>query len=175
MNGLADDLTRSVLAGASTGSRTFTALAAQALTARPGAAGAPDSVLARPWVQGVVGLLALGELVADKLPMAPSRLEPPGLSGRLVVGAACGAIVARRERDDDLGVTGWATEPDPTALPGDAVDRRTRTLACVLAGLVSAAATSWTGVRWRAGASRRFGRDRVGAVLEDAATVGLAV
>jgi uncharacterized membrane protein len=38
--------------------------------------------------------LALGELVADKLPSAPSRTAPPGLIARIVLGAMCGAAVA---------------------------------------------------------------------------------
>ena len=39
-------------------------------------------------------LLALSELVMDKLPSTPSRLRPAGLIGRGVSGALCGACVA---------------------------------------------------------------------------------
>ena len=39
-------------------------------------------------------LLALTELVADKLPKTPSRTAPPGLIGRVVMGALTGACVA---------------------------------------------------------------------------------
>lgn len=39
-------------------------------------------------------LLALVELVADKLPTAPSRTAPPGLIARIVLGALTGACVA---------------------------------------------------------------------------------
>jgi uncharacterized membrane protein len=39
-------------------------------------------------------VLALVELVADKLPSAPSRTAPPGLIARIVLGALCGAAVA---------------------------------------------------------------------------------
>lgn len=38
-------------------------------------------------------LLAVLELVADKLPSAPSRTQPPGLIARLVLGALCGAAI----------------------------------------------------------------------------------
>jgi len=38
-------------------------------------------------------LLAIGELVADKLPKTPSRTAPPGLIGRIVLGAVSGAAV----------------------------------------------------------------------------------
>jgi uncharacterized membrane protein len=36
---------------------------------------------------------ASGELVADKLPFAPSRLDPPGLAARLLLGGVAAAIV----------------------------------------------------------------------------------
>jgi uncharacterized membrane protein len=39
-------------------------------------------------------LLAIVELVADKLPSAPSRTQPPGLIARVVLGALCGAALA---------------------------------------------------------------------------------
>jgi uncharacterized membrane protein len=39
-------------------------------------------------------LLAIVELVADKLPSAPSRTQPPGLIARVVLGASCGAALA---------------------------------------------------------------------------------
>jgi len=37
--------------------------------------------------------------VADKLPSAPSRLEPAGLGGRVVLAAAAGAVLARGAKD----------------------------------------------------------------------------
>jgi uncharacterized membrane protein len=39
-------------------------------------------------------VLAIVELVADKLPSAPSRTKPPGLIARIVFGALCGAAIA---------------------------------------------------------------------------------
>jgi len=39
-------------------------------------------------------LLAVGELVADKLPGTPSRTAPPGLIARIVMGGMAGACVA---------------------------------------------------------------------------------
>lgn len=39
-------------------------------------------------------LLALGELVADKLPKTPSRTSPPGLIARILMGGLSGACVA---------------------------------------------------------------------------------
>ncbi len=40
----------------------------------------------------ILGLLAVGELIADKLPIAPSRKSPPGFIARIVTGALCGAV-----------------------------------------------------------------------------------
>src|SRR5690606_2486359 len=48
----------------------------------------------------VLPALALGELVADKLPFVPARTDPPALLGRVGSGALCGAAVA-----------GWRGEP----------------------------------------------------------------
>jgi uncharacterized membrane protein len=42
----------------------------------------------------VFTLLALGELVADKLPSTPNRTALPGLIGRTVLGGLSGAVVA---------------------------------------------------------------------------------
>jgi uncharacterized membrane protein len=42
----------------------------------------------------VLTLLALVELVTDKLPVTPSRLKPPGLIARFVMGGLSGAAVA---------------------------------------------------------------------------------
>ena len=39
-------------------------------------------------------VLAVGELVADKLPKTPSRTSPPGLIARIVTGGITGACVA---------------------------------------------------------------------------------
>jgi uncharacterized membrane protein len=69
--------------GAVSGLRTFTAPAATL--------GARDNL----WT-GLVTALAAGEILADKLPMAPSRLLPPALAARIVAGGACGSVVAGR-------------------------------------------------------------------------------
>jgi uncharacterized membrane protein len=42
----------------------------------------------------ILTLLALGELVADKLPKTPNRTAPLGLSARLVTGGVTGACIA---------------------------------------------------------------------------------
>lgn len=42
----------------------------------------------------IFALFAVVELVADQLPLAPARTEPPGLIARIVLGALCGASLA---------------------------------------------------------------------------------
>ena len=70
-------VTRAVLLGFTAGLRTFT----------------PQAAL-HP--RRAVVLLAAGELVGDKLPFTPSRLSPPGLTGRLASGAYAGVVVGGR-------------------------------------------------------------------------------
>lgn len=42
----------------------------------------------------IFSLLAVGELIVDKLPNTPSRTEPMGLIARIVAGGLCGACIA---------------------------------------------------------------------------------
>ncbi|HXM20790.1 MAG TPA: DUF4126 family protein [Terriglobales bacterium] len=42
----------------------------------------------------VFSLLALVELIADKLPKTPARTAPPGLIARIVLGGLCGVALA---------------------------------------------------------------------------------
>lgn len=39
-------------------------------------------------------VLAIGELIADQLPSTPSRMKPPGLIARIVLGGLCGSALA---------------------------------------------------------------------------------
>jgi uncharacterized membrane protein len=43
---------------------------------------------------GIFTLLAVVEIVMDKLPSTPSRLKAPGLIARIVLGGLCGAAIA---------------------------------------------------------------------------------
>ncbi|TWR26161.1 DUF4126 family protein [Mucilaginibacter achroorhodeus] len=45
----------------------------------------------------VFKVLAAGELIGDKLPFAPDRIATPGLTGRILFGALCGATVFKGE------------------------------------------------------------------------------
>lgn len=55
-------------------------------------------LLRSPVVQRLLVLSAVGELVGDKLPFAPSRLTPGPLIGRMLFGGLAGAAVASETR-----------------------------------------------------------------------------
>ncbi len=153
MTGLSRRLAGSALAGAASGARSFTGVAALTLATRPGAPGQPDRFLGRPWIKAAAGVLAAQEYVLDKLPNTPSRLAPPGLAG-LAGAAASAVIIARRE-------------PGAPATSAEMAS-------CAVAGLGAAVATAWLGLQWRTWAKARFGQDWIGAGVEDAATLTLA-
>jgi uncharacterized membrane protein len=65
-----------------------------AYTGRLQAEGMWFGFLGHPVAVGVFTLCAVGELVVDKLPMTPSRLQAPLLLARLCGGAFVGAVLA---------------------------------------------------------------------------------
>ena len=107
----------------------------------------PLSVLGSPAGVAIVTLMALAELVGDKLPSTPSRTDPPGLIARIVLGGLSGAIVS-------------------TAGSGS----------CLLGGVLGAAggiAGCFAGHRARTRSVLAFGvPDFVIAVLEDLIAIG---
>jgi uncharacterized membrane protein len=72
---------RAAVLGTVTGARTFFAPAALALRGRLGKV-----------AKFALPALAAGELISDKLPIAPPRVEGPGLVGRVVSGALVGRV-----------------------------------------------------------------------------------
>ena len=107
-------------------------------------------ILRQHGVVRAVTLAAAGELVTDKLPQTPSRLEAGPFLGRLSFGATAGAAIA-------------------------AAFGRSRLLGGVL-GIAGAAAGSYAGTRYRAlVADRSEVPDVVWAVAEDAAALMLAL
>ncbi|OZC54521.1 hypothetical protein CH289_09655 [Rhodococcus sp. RS1C4] len=81
------------------------------------------------WAIGGSAVATAGELVGDKLPSTPSRLDPAPLGGRIVAGAGAAYAIARRSGD----------HPIPAAVVGG----------------VSAVAGSYAGHAYRAWASKR--------------------
>src|SRR3954453_22213840 len=80
-----DDLLAAALLGAAGGMRTFVPLAALSLRGHADLGGT---------MRLIVGGAAAGELGAEKLPQAPSRLEPLGLGGRTATAALAGLVIA---------------------------------------------------------------------------------
>lgn len=94
----------------------------------------------------ILSVLAVGELINDKLPKTPSRKAPPGFIARIVTGALCGAALAAA----DGGL-----------------------LAGLLAGVLGAIAGTLGGYEFRARLVRAIGgKDLPIALLEDAIAVG---
>lgn len=130
------------LAGAATGCRTFTGLAALAPAG-------PDT--SNGCVKGLTALLATQELVIDKLPRTASRLEPLGLGIRCTA-AAAGLIIARRTPGADDQAKTSRQPPKPPAR-GAAATSQTADLAASLSTTTgqprpltkAATASSWPG------------------------------
>jgi uncharacterized membrane protein len=97
----------------------------------------------------ILSVLAVGELIADKLPKAPSRKAPPGFITRIVTGALSGAA---------LGATGasWTIG--------------------LIAGLIGAVVGTLGGYEFRVRLVRATGgKDLPIALLEDAIAIGGAL
>jgi uncharacterized membrane protein len=96
----------------------------------------------------ILSLMAIGELVNDKLPKTPSRLIPPQFITRIVTGTSCGVA---------LGLsTGHM-------------------LAGLFAGAVGSVAGTLGGAKARAFGAKLFGRDLPAALVEDTVALGIAV
>ena len=96
----------------------------------------------------ILGVLAIGEMVNDKLPKTPSRLIPPQFITRIVTGIFCGVT---------LGV-----------LTGHLV-------AGLLAGATGSVAGTLGGAKARAFGAKLFGRDLPAALVEDVLALGIGV
>nr|WP_277816609.1 MULTISPECIES: DUF4126 family protein [Microbacterium] len=93
--------------------------------APPSALWARWPVLRSAWGRRILVLVGAGELVADKLPGTPSRLEPPALIGRVVIvtfgAAAIGSEYGGKGRTVWAAVVGAAA-----ALAGNVLFARAR-------------------------------------------------
>lgn len=96
----------------------------------------------------ILTVLALGELIADKLPKTPSRKQPPSFIFRLVSGGLCGATIG-------LSVHSLA--------------------GCLILGVLGAVAGTLEGAAARAKLAALFHRDLPAALIEDAIAIVLAV
>jgi uncharacterized membrane protein len=95
----------------------------------------------------ILTVLALAELVADKLPRTPARTAPPGFIARLVTGAFTGACIA--------------TSGSVSAIVGAVI------------GAIGAVAGTFTGYKARTGIVRALGcPDTYIAIAEDLIAIG---
>ena len=95
----------------------------------------------------ILTLMAIGELVNDKLPKTPSRLIPPQFITRIVTSALCGLAIG---------------------LSGNGI------IIGLVAGFTGAVAGTFGGARARSLLAKTFGRDLPAALLEDAVALGIA-
>ena len=142
------------LAGAASGSRSLTGLAALILATPGDAKRQPDRTLGRPWVKC---RRRAGGDGGDLGGQAAHRAQPPEPARS---GQQAGRSSRRR---GDHRPPGTPEDDSPAQLAG-----------CVAASVGAAVATAWLGTRWRAWAASRFGHDWIGAVMEDATAVTLA-
>ena len=96
----------------------------------------------------ILSVMAIGQLVNDKLLKTPSRLIPPQFVTRVVTGALCGIAIGLSA--GHLGVS-------------------------ILAGLVGSVVGTLGGARLRAFGAKLFGRDVPAALIEDLGALGIAV
>jgi len=96
----------------------------------------------------ILSVLALGELITDKLPSTPSRKIPIQFGARIVMGALCGA---------SLGASAG------TWIGG------------LAAGIVGAIVGTLAGAELRGRLSRAIGKDLPIALLEDMVAIGSAL
>jgi uncharacterized membrane protein len=92
-------------------------------------------------------LIAIGELVNDKLPKTPSRLIPPQFITRIVTSALSGLAIG---------------------LSGNGM------ISGLLAGIIGAVAGTLGGAKARSLLAKAFGRDLPAALLEDAVALGIS-
>ncbi|HET9120047.1 MAG TPA: hypothetical protein VFN72_05905 [Solirubrobacterales bacterium] len=88
--------------GAASGLRSQMGVAAIAVRSDPSL----PPIVRQPWTRRVLVAAAVGELIADKLPNTPSRLEPQGIVGRLVLGGLAAGLFAQTRRAPWLPAAG---------------------------------------------------------------------
>ena len=99
------------------------------------------------WSPWIFSLLALAEIINDKLPQTPSRKSPPQFATRIVTGTFAGLAIGMSH--------------------GSAV-------VCAVLGAVGAVAGTLGGASARGALAKALGRDLPAALLEDCVAVGAA-
>jgi uncharacterized membrane protein len=137
--------------GIVSGLRALTAPAAVSWAARLGLlklAGTPLAFLGYAYTPYIFTILALGELVNDKLPNTPSRKVPPQFIARIVSGGLSGAAIGASQE---------------------------KLVAGLVVGVVGAVAGTLGGAAARGALGRAFGKDLPAALIEDVTAILLAI
>jgi len=113
-----------------------------------GVAGTPLAFMGYRYTPFVFSLLAIGELINDKLPKTPSRKTPPQFIGRLLTGGLSGATV---------GAAGHSL------------------VAGLVLGMIGAAVGTFGGAAVRGKLAAAFSKDLPAALLEDATAIAVAI
>ncbi len=95
----------------------------------------------------ITSLLAIGEIINDKLPKTPSRLVPPQFGARVVMGALTGTAIGLSHGQVAAGA---------------------------VAGIVGSVVGTVGGAKARGFTAKLFGRDLPAALLEDVVAIVLA-
>ena len=95
----------------------------------------------------ITSLLAIGEVINDKLPKTPSRLVPPQFGGRVVMGALTGSAIGLSQEHLVIGTS---------------------------SGIIGSVVGTLAGAKARGYAAKLFGRDLPAALVEDFIAVALA-
>ena len=135
------------LVGTASGLRSLIGLAAISWAAHAGILALDHTWLAflgYSFTPYILTLLAVGEMVNDKLPRTPSRLAPLGFTTRIVTSALCGLAI---------GLSGHGM------------------IVGLVAGIMGAVAGTFGGAKGRSFLAKAFGRDMPAALLEDAIAV----
>jgi uncharacterized membrane protein len=111
-------------------------------------AGTPLAFMGFKYTPIILTILAVGELIGDKLPSIPSRKAPPAFIARIVSGALVGATI---------GAAGQSL------------------VAGLILGILGAVCGTLGGSAARAKLAALFGRDLPAALLEDVAAIAIAL
>ena len=102
------------------------------------------AVLGYSWTPWIFSLIAIAELVNDKLPNTPSRKVPPQFAARVIMGGLAGAALGAAGGNLAVGL---------------------------IAGIVGAVVGTYGGAAVRGRLAAGFGRDLPAALIEDAVAV----
>src|SRR5271170_769541 len=140
-----------LLLGVVAGLRAITAPAAVSWVAKLGTlavAGTPMAFMGFKYTPIILTVLAIGELINDKLPKTPSRKTPPQFIARILSGSLVGATVGAASGSLILGL---------------------------VAGAIGAVAGTYGGAAMRGKLATVFGKDLPAALIEDVVAIVLAI